>query len=117
MENAIILLVLLLIICVAVWRALKHFKGGGCCGSAGNTIRSKKTLTAPVMGTKIMLIEGMHCENCEIRVENVLNRIEQVSARVNWKKKQALIAYSAPVEDALLKSTVEKLGYIVSELH
>ena len=114
MENLIILFVLLAIVVIAVLRAVKHFKGGGCCGSGGNTIRDKKTLSDPIIGQKTLLIDGMHCENCEIRVENALNRLENVQGKVNRKKKTAHISYSAPVSEDILKETVEKLGYTVT---
>lgn len=114
MENAIIIGVVLVIIVIALLRTKKHFKGGGCCGSGGNTIRSKKTLSQPKLGEKVMTVEGMRCENCEARVENALNRIDGVAAKVSWKKKTAVISYSADIPDQVLKETVEKLGYQVT---
>lgn len=116
MENEIIIGILLIILVVAVLRAKKHFKGGGCCGSGSNTIRTKKTLTAPKLGEKTLVIEGMHCENCEIRVENALNRLDAVACRVNLKKKTAIVEFSAEVSDELLKTTVEKMGYQVTQI-
>ena len=116
MENYIIVCILLVIIMVAILRAKKHFKGGGCCGSGSNTIRDKKTLTAPKLGEKTMVIEGMHCENCEIRVENALNRLDGAACKVNWKKRTAVVSYSAEISDDLLKATVERMGYKVVEI-
>ena len=116
MENYIIVGIIAVIVLIAVLRAMKHFKGGGCCGSGGNTIRDKKSLNAPKLGEKTMIVEGMHCENCEIRVENALNRLENVAAKVSWKKGTAIVSYSAEVSDELLKSTVEKMGYKVTEI-
>lgn len=116
MSDYIMIGILLVIIVLAIFRTKKHFKGGGCCGSGGNTIRDKKTLTEPKIGEKIMTIEGMRCENCEIRVENALNRLDGVACKVSWKKKNAVVSYSAEVSDELLKATVEKLGYQVSRV-
>lgn len=115
MENYIIIGILLAVIVIALLRAKKHFKGG-CCSSGGNTIRDSKTLTGPKLGEKTMIVEGMHCENCEARVQNALNRLEGVAARVSWKKKTAVVAYSAEVADSLLKTTVESMGYKVTEI-
>lgn len=114
MENYIIIGILLLIVVVAVLRAVKHFRGGGCCGSGSNTIRIRKSLDAPQIGQKTMTIAGMTCQNCEIRVENVLNRLEHVAASVSWKKGRAVVAYSAEVDNDVLRTTVEKLGYKVT---
>lgn len=116
MENYIIVGILLVILMVAIFRVKKHFKGGGCCGSGSNTIRDKKTLTAPKLGEKVMTIEGMSCENCEIRVENALNRLDGAACKVIWKKKTAVVSYSAEVSNELLKATVEKMGYKVTDI-
>ena len=113
MENYIIVGILLVVLIFAIFRTKKHFKGGGCCGSSSKIIRSKKTLTEPKLGEKTLNIEGMHCENCEIRVENALNRLDGVACKVNLKKKTAVVSYSTDVSDGLLKETVEKLGYKV----
>lgn len=115
MENYIIIGILLVVIVAAVFRTGKHFRGG-CCGSGSNTIRTKKTLSGPKLGEKTLVIEGMHCTNCVIRVENALNRLDAVACRVNLRKKTAIVAYSAEVSDEQLKATVEKLGYKVMQI-
>lgn len=116
MENTIIICVLLVILVLALMRAKKHFKGGGCCGSGGNTIRSKKKLTEEIIGEKVLFVEGMRCENCEIRVENALNRLDGVVCKVNLKKKTATVSYSKEIQDSVLKETVEKMGYNVTSI-
>lgn len=116
MENYIIIIILLVVIVIAILRVKKHFKSGGCCESGGNTIRDKKTLTEPKLGEKVMTIAGMHCENCEIRVENALNRLDGVACKVRWKKGTAVVAYGKEVDDALLKATVENMGYKVTDI-
>ena len=116
MQDYMIVVALLAILAFAMIRAKKHFKGGGCCGSGGNTIRDKKSLTDPKIGEKVLTVEGMHCENCEIRVENALNRLDNVVCKVNLKKKTATVSYSTEVADNLLKETVERLGYEVTNI-
>lgn len=116
MTDIVIVAVLILVLALALLRGRKHFKGGGCCGSKGGTIRDKKMLTAPKLGEKTLVIDGMSCENCEICVENALNRLDNVAAKVSHKKKTAVVSYSAEVSDELLKETVEKLGYSVVEI-
>lgn len=117
MTDIIIIVILVLILVWALTRSKKHFKGGGgCCGSDSETIRSKKSLTEPIIGERTLVIEGMSCENCEIRIENALNRLDGVSAKVSHKKKTAVVSYSAEVSDMLLKETVENLGYSVTDV-
>ena len=114
--DYIIIAVLAIIIILAVLRAVKHFKGGGCCGSGSTTIRDKKSLTGQKLGEKTLTIEGMHCENCEIRVENALNRLDGVAAKVSWKKKTAVVSYSKEISDDLLRETANRLGYEVTDI-
>ena len=116
MENAIIIGILVVVIVVALLRMKKHFRGGGCCGSGSTTVRSKKKLTEPKIGEKVLVVEGMHCENCQNRVEHGLNRLDGVVCRVNLKKKTATVSYSTEVSEELLRETVEKLGYQVTEI-
>jgi len=116
MENLIIIGILCVSVLIAVFRAMKHFKGGGCCSGGSNTIRDKKIMTAPKLGEKTLVIEGMHCENCEIRVQNALNRLEGAVCTVSLRKKTAVVSYSAEIADSLLRETVEKLGYQVVEI-
>lgn len=113
MENWIILAVLVGVLAVAVARFGKHFHGGGCCGSGSTTIRDKKELTEPVIGEITLNVDGMHCENCVIRIENALNRTQGVLAKGNLKKKIIRIRYSRPVERTTLVETIENLGYRV----
>ena len=113
MQDYIIVVVLLVVLVFAIFRAKKHFKGGGCCGSGSSTIRDKKVLSSPKIGEKVLTVEGMHCENCEIRVENALNRLDNVACKVNLKKKTATVSYSPEISDEVLKETVERLGYEV----
>lgn len=114
MENIIIIGILILIAVLALLRAKKHFKGGGCCGSGSNTIRTHKVLSAPVIGKKYLTIQGIHCENCEARIENALNRLEGVACHVHHK--QATISYSQEISNDVLRDTIEKLGYQVTEI-
>lgn len=113
MENWIILAVLAAILALALARFGKHFRGGGCCGSGSTTIRDKKELTEPTIEEMTLNIEGMHCENCVIRIENTLNRMDGVLATGNLKKKTIRIRYSRPVERAAMVAAIENLGYRV----
>ena len=116
MENAIIIAILLVVVAVALLRVKKHFKGGGCCGSGSTTVRSRKKLDAPKIGEMTLHIEGMHCENCQNRVEHALNRLDGVVCRVDLKKKTAVVSYSRPVSQEEVKAIVEKLDFTVTAI-
>ena len=62
---------------------------------------------------KIIEINGMHCPKCAGRVENALNSIEGVSAKVNLAKKQAVVTLKTDVSDGVFKNAVNSLGFEV----
>lgn len=115
MTNFIILLILALALFFGVRSSIKHFKGqGGCCGGGSYKPRRKKLNT--VIGRKMLTISGMTCEHCQNRVTEALNDLEGVSASVSFRKGTAVVSFSQPVEDAVLKNAVEKSGYEVTSI-
>ncbi|CAK7284425.1 heavy metal translocating P-type ATPase [Streptomyces sp. RM1] len=62
-----------------------------------------------------LLIGGMTCASCAARVEKKLNRMEGVSATVNFATEKAKVSYGAGVEVADLIATVVKTGYTAEE--
>ena len=55
----------------------------------------------------------MHCENCANRVKRAINGIDGVSAKVNLRKKEALVRYEKDVDDSEIISAIEGQGYNV----
>ncbi|MEV7153846.1 heavy metal translocating P-type ATPase [Streptomyces misionensis] len=70
--------------------------------------------TAPASEVEL-LIGGMTCASCAARVEKKLNRMEGVSATVNFATEKAKVSYGAGVEVADLIATVVKTGYTAEE--
>ena len=74
MGTAIIIVVLVIIVIFAVKSGIKHGKGeGGCCGSGGTMKEDKKVLAGDIIATKLVTIEGMHCDNCKNSIEHQIN--------------------------------------------
>ena len=69
-----------------------------------------------IIGQKREQIEGMTCEHCKNRVENALNRLEGGSAKVNLKKKTAVVSMEKEIEDMQLQKAVEQAGYKVIQI-
>ena len=114
MINVIIVLVIASVAVAAFLSSKKHFSGdGGCCGGGGKTIAEEKTLEGAKFGEKRLVIEGMTCENCQNHVQNSLNRLDGVAAKVSLKKKTAVVSFSREVSDDELKKAVEDAGYSV----
>jgi Cu+-exporting ATPase len=67
--------------------------------------------TAPA-GTDVeLLIGGMTCASCANRIEKKLNKLDGVTATVNYATEKAKVTYSAGVTPEDLIATVEKTGY------
>ncbi|MFF5188015.1 heavy metal translocating P-type ATPase [Streptomyces sp. NPDC000345] len=79
---------------------------------------TEKTLpgTASVPASQVELsIGGMTCASCAARIEKKLNRMEGVTATVNFATEKAKVTYPEGVEVADLIATVEKTGYTAEE--
>ncbi len=79
-----------------------------------NALRLKAFNRKGDIGTmkKVLTVEGMSCGHCAARVEKALSETAGVaSAKVNLKKKTAVVTLSADVSDAALADAVEKAGY------
>ena len=114
MGTAIVILILIVIICFALKGSLKHYKGeGGCCGGGDNEPKVKKQKLDNVIGKKRIIIDGMMCENCRRNVENALNSIENVNAKVNLEKKEALLKLGADISDDVFMEVIKAKGYRV----
>ncbi|GHA20170.1 MULTISPECIES: heavy metal translocating P-type ATPase [Streptomyces] len=62
-----------------------------------------------------LLIGGMTCASCAARVEKKLNRMDGVSATVNFATEKAKVTFADGVRVADLIATVEKTGYTAEE--
>ncbi|MGW0840970.1 heavy metal translocating P-type ATPase [Streptomyces sp. NPDC002787] len=60
-------------------------------------------------------IGGMTCASCAARIEKKLNRMDGVTATVNFATEKAKIFYPDGIEVADLIATVEKTGYTAEE--
>ncbi|NYF56647.1 heavy metal translocating P-type ATPase [Micromonospora purpureochromogenes] len=70
------------------------------------------TNSLPVAPHRIELaIGGMTCASCAARIEKKLNRMEGVTATVNYATEKATVRYADEVTPADLIATVEKTGY------
>lgn len=114
MGTQIVIGVLIVVVFIALSSSVKHFKGeGGCCGG-GAAPKVKKQRLHQVVRTKRIQVEGMHCDNCRKNVENGLNSLDQVNARVSLKEKTAIVKLGEEIPDDVLVAAIENLGYRVA---
>ncbi|MFH9818570.1 heavy metal translocating P-type ATPase [Streptomyces sp. NPDC017230] len=72
--------------------------------------------TAPPPSAEVELsIGGMTCASCAARIEKKLNRMDGVTATVNFATEKAKVSYGGDVQVADLIATVEKTGYTAEE--
>jgi Cu+-exporting ATPase len=70
------------------------------------------TRPLPVAPNQIELsIGGMTCASCASRIEKKLNRMDGVTATVNYATEKAFVTVDGEIEAADLIATVEKTGY------
>ena len=58
-----------------------------------------------------LLIGGMTCASCANRIEKKLNRLDGVTATVNYATEKAKVSFGEGVTPEDLIATVEKTGY------
>ena len=118
MADIIVVLIVIVLLGFALRGAIRHFNGASpCCGGGTGIIKpDDKELKNPVIGKKIVHIEGMTCEHCGQSVKKALNEIEGVSARVVLQKKEAVVSYDREIANDVLKKTVEKAGFQVASI-
>ncbi|WP_262060088.1 heavy metal translocating P-type ATPase [Streptomyces sp. STR69] len=73
-----------------------------------------KAAPAPANAVELS-IGGMTCASCAARIEKKLNRMDGVTATVNFATEKAKVSYPAGVEVAELIATVERTGYTAEE--
>ncbi|WP_318219388.1 heavy metal translocating P-type ATPase [Streptomyces sp. SCL15-6] len=79
------------------------------------TTADTPTATEPDLAEVELLIGGMTCASCAARVEKKLNRMDGVSATVNYATEKARITYPATTPVADLVATVVRTGYTAEE--
>ncbi|MFF5480010.1 heavy metal translocating P-type ATPase [Streptomyces sp. NPDC012935] len=62
-----------------------------------------------------LLIGGMTCASCAARVEKKLNRMDGVTATVNYATEKAKVSFPSGIQVADLIATVERTGYTAEE--
>ncbi len=114
MQNLFIVVLLVIILVPAIMTAAKHMRGEGeCCGGPKEKPLKKKMTGKPVKKIRLT-IDGMMCNNCRVRVENGLNAMDGVLAKVSLADKEAKVSLykEIPVEEII--AAVEAMDYKAS---
>ncbi len=113
--DIIVIAVIAVMMFFAVKSSVKHFKGeGACCGGGGKPVLIKPKKPARVIAKKKILIEGMTCDHCAARIQNALNSVDGVCAKVKRNRGLAIVQLGKDIDDEVLRQTITDLGYTVS---
>lgn len=96
--------------------AVRHLRRENACCDEEETFPPPKALSAAAIGAKVVHLRGMHCENCQRRVEALLEGIEGVSAQADLSEQQAVVAMSRAVTDDEIHAALAGSGYQVTEI-
>lgn len=111
---AVIILLLAVILFFSVKSTIAHFKGqGSCCGGGGSDVKTKPKKLKNIIATRVVRIEGMHCEHCYTRVSNLLNSMDGVSAVVKGRKGIAVVRMEKLHSDEEIEQAITDMGYSV----
>jgi len=112
MENFIIIAIIAVAFVIGIVYTIKHFKGqGGCCG--GGSYKPKRKKLSKVLYKKTFLVDGMHCDHCKARVEEVVNDIKGIAGKVDLKKGELTVVYAEEIDDSVIVQRIEKAEYTV----
>jgi len=106
----------ILLIAYAVWQTVQRFRGKAkntCCGGA-EVVSVKKVEDTDVTHYPYryrLSVEGMKCSNCAKNVENALNGMAGVWAKVNLGKKEADVRTKQPVDEAAFEAAMSSTPY------
>ncbi len=90
-----------LLLVYAIWQTILKFRGkskNSCCGTAEavSSVKVEDTDPAHYPNHYKLTISGMHCSNCARNVENTLNKMPGVWARINLGKQEADVLTKTP---------------------
>ena len=114
--TILIVAVIPVLVIAGLKETIKHAKGEGACCGGGNTASDEEPtviLSGKIVTRMNVYIDGMHCMNCKNSVTRSLQKLDQVSAKVDLKKNMAYIESTRNVGDDEITFAIERLDFNV----
>jgi len=115
MEKIIILSAIFVIAIAAVIGYIRKMKSGSCCSGKGTLNNEKVKVKDKNKGhypyKKVLNIGGMTCNHCARTIENNLNKIKDVYAKVYFDREEAVILTKEKMDDKIFDEAVKESGY------
>ena len=116
LSNVLTVVIIAIILFFAIKNSIPHFKGEGtCCGGGGKGTLIKPKKLDKVIEVRKIGIKGMHCENCSRRVQNALNSIDGINAKVRLSREIAIIKLGKEIDENVIEKVITDLGYEVKK--
>ena len=108
-----------LLVVYAIWQTVQRFRGrakSSCCGGAEAPTRKtvEDTDESHYPYRYRLAVGGMHCSHCAVNVENALNALPGVWAKVQLAKNEADVRTKKPVDEAAFAETLRDAGYALN---
>mgnify|MGYP000847279734 CR=1 FL=1 len=116
LPNLVGIVLLTAVAALGLRAAVRRLRREHACCDAEEMFPPPKVLPATAIGAKVVHLRGMHCENCQRRVEALLEAIEGVSARADLAEQHAVVAMSRTVSDEEIHAALAGSGYQVTEI-
>ena len=105
-----------LLVVYAIWQTVQRFRGrakSSCCG--GREAPARKTVAdtdeSHYPYRYRLAVGGMRCSHCAVNVENALNAMPGVWAKVQLAKNEADVRTKQPVAEETFAEALQKAGY------
>ena len=117
--TILIVAVIAVLVIAGLKETIKHAKGEGACCGVGNTASDEEPtviLSGKIVTRMNVYIDGMHCMNCKNSVTRSLQKLDQVSAKVDLKKNMAYVESTRNVGDDEITFAIERLDFNVTRI-
>lgn len=115
MDKIIILISIVIIAVFSIISYIKRIKSGSCCSGErilnAEKVKVKDKNKSHYQYKKVLNIGGMTCSHCARNIENNLNKINNVYAKVDFDKEEAIILMKEELDDKLLEDAIKDSGY------
>lgn len=117
--TILIVAVIAVLVIAGLKETIKHAKGEGACCGGGNTASDEEPtviLSGKIVTRMNVYIDGMHCMNCKNSVTRSLQKLDQVSAKVDLKKNMAYVESTRNVGDDEITFAIDRLDFNVTRI-
>lgn len=111
-----IICIILIVLAILALRSTRRKMRSGCCGVNEKPVKKIKVHdrnSAHYPHIEIMKIDGMTCQNCVVHIENALNSLDGVFAKVSLDKNEATVRMRQQLPEQVLRRAVSDAGYTV----